>query len=109
MDTPSIGELELATLLAVVRLGADAYGAGVRRDLSERANRDYSIGAIYTTLQRLEDKRLLSSSMSDPTAVRGGRAKRRFRITASGAAAVRQARRLTTAMWQGIPTKLHAT
>jgi len=106
MDQPSVGELELAALLAVVRLGEQAYGASIRRDLSERARRDYAIGAIYTTLQRLEDKKLITSSMSEPTAVRGGRAKRCYRATPAGDAVLRRERRAAAAMWQGIPVRL---
>ena len=97
MKRVPLGELELAALLSVVRLGAEAYGANVRRNLSELAHRDYSVGGIYTTLQRLEDKGLVTSSMTEPTAIRGGRAKRQFRITRQGELAVRQARELRTA------------
>ena len=104
-----IGDLELAALLSVLRLGGDAYGAEIRRDLSERSGRDYSVGGIYTTLQRLEDKGLLRSSMSEPTAVRGGRAKRLFRITALGERAVRQQRELKIALWQDADLKLRST
>jgi DNA-binding PadR family transcriptional regulator len=106
MDPVSVGELELAAVLAIVRLGANAYGASIRRDLSERARRDYAIGTIYTTLTRLEDKKLITSGMSEPTAVRGGRAKRLFRVTAAGDALVRRERRVAAAMWQGVPRRL---
>ena len=54
--TPTLGTLELAALLAVARLADEAYGLAVRQELSDRAGRDYSVGAIYTTLQRLETK-----------------------------------------------------
>jgi DNA-binding PadR family transcriptional regulator len=106
MEPVSVGDLELTALLAVVRLGAGAYGASIRRDLSERSRHDYAIGTIYTTLQRLEDKKLVVSTMSEPTAVRGGRAKRCFRVTAAGDAVLRRARRVTAAMWQGVPGRL---
>jgi PadR family transcriptional regulator PadR len=109
MSHASLGKLELVALLAVLRLGRDAYGAQIRRDLSERAGRDYSIGAIYTTLQRLEDKGLLTSAMTEPTAVRGGRAKRCFRATGAGETVVRRARQVTDAFWTGVPAKLRAT
>ena len=89
-----------------MRLGASAYGASIRRDLSERAKRDYAIGTIYTTMQRLEEKRLVVSAMSEPVAIRGGRAKRCFRVTAAGDAVVRRERRATAAKWQGIPGRL---
>ena len=104
-----MGELELAALLCVARLGDGAYGASVRRGLSERAGRDYSVGAVYTTLQRLEDKGLIASGMSEPTAVRGGRAKRCFRLTADGVRALAHEREMRAALWKGVPAGLRAT
>ena len=106
MRIPGIGELELACLLSVARNGDDAYGAVVRRDLSARASRDYAVGAIYTTLQRLEDKALVSSEMSEPTAVRGGRAKRCYRVTTAGSKALRRERELASALWKGVPAHM---
>ena len=106
MTTPTLGSLELATLLAVARLGDDAYGLAVRNDLSERADRDYAVGAIYTTLQRLEDKGLLASRASEPLPVRGGRSRRLFRITGAGARAIRDAERQTASMWSGVATRI---
>lgn len=102
MAIPTLGTLELAALLAVARLGDDAYGLAVRRDLAERTGRDYSVGAIYTTLQRLEDKGLLTSHASDPLPVRGGRSRRHFTITGAGARALREAQRNAAAMWAGV-------
>jgi DNA-binding PadR family transcriptional regulator len=102
----SLGTLELAALLAVVRLGDGAYGLAVRHELSERAGRDYSVGAVYTTLQRLEDKGLLASRASDPLPVRGGRSRRHFRLTGAGARAIRDAERQAKSMWAGVGTRL---
>src|SRR4051812_34604605 len=99
--TISLGSLELAALLAVARLGDDAYGLALRHDLSERADRDYSLGAIYTTLQRLEDKGLLTSRASEPLPVRGGRSRRHFRLTGAGARAIRDAEKRAASMWAG--------
>ena len=90
-DAP-LGPLELTVLLAVARLGEGAYGLAIRRDRAARTGRDHSVGAIYTTLQRLEDKALVTSWMSDPTPVRGGRAKRCYRVTALGDEALRASR-----------------
>jgi DNA-binding PadR family transcriptional regulator len=101
---PSIGRLELAALLSVARLGDDAYGLAIRRDLAERNERDYSVGAVYTTLQRLEDKGLLKSRTGEPTPVRGGRARRHFTLTAAGKRALLDAQRDAEALWAGIPT-----
>jgi len=100
--TTSLGSLELAALLSVARLGDDAYGLAVRQDLSARANRDYSVGAIYTTLQRLEDKGLLTSRASEPLPVRGGRSRRHFKLSAAGTRALRDAERHATSMWAGV-------
>jgi DNA-binding PadR family transcriptional regulator len=104
---PTLGTLELAALLAVVRLGDGAYGLAVRHDLSERAGRDYSVGAIYTTLQRLEDKGLLTSRASEPLPVRGGRSRRHFRLTGAGARALRDAERHAASIWAGVGTRFH--
>lgn len=104
MPTPTLGSLELAALLTVARLGGDAYGLAVRRDLGDRTGRDYSVGAIYTTLQRLEDKGLLRSRASDPLPVRGGRSRRHFALTGAGARALRAAERQAASLWAGIGT-----
>jgi len=102
----SLGSLELATLLAVARLGDDAYGLAVRRDVAAQAAHDYSVGAIYTTLQRLEDKGLIASHHSDPLPVRGGRSRRHFRVTAAGRKAIQLAQRRATAAWAGVESAL---
>jgi DNA-binding PadR family transcriptional regulator len=105
MSATTLGTLELATLLAVSRLGDDAYGLAVRDDLSERADRDYAVGAIYTTLQRLEDKGLLASHASVPLPVRGGRSRRLYRLTGAGARAIRDAERHAASMWSGVASR----
>ena len=102
--TPSIGRLELAALLSVARLGDDAYGLAIRRDLSDRTGRDYSVGAVYTTLQRLEDKGLLKSRSGEPLPVRGGRSRRHFTLTATGKRALHAAQREAAAVWAGVGT-----
>ena len=102
MPSPWLGSLELTALLAVARLGDDAYGLAVRRDLADRTGRDYSVGAVYTTLQRLEDKGLLKSHSSAPIPVRGGRSRRHFTLTGAGARAVRDARLHATSIWAGV-------
>jgi len=102
MSTATLGTLELATLLAVSRLRDEAYGLAVKRDLAARTGRDYSAGALYTTLQRLEDKGLLTSRNSEPLPVRGGRSRRHFTLTGAGARALRDAERHATSIWAGI-------
>src|SRR5215207_824249 len=102
----SFGSLELAALLTVARLGDEAYGLAVRHDLSERTGRDYSVGAVYTTLQRLEDKGLLSSRASEPLPVRGGRSRRHFALTGAGARAIRHAERQAASLWAGVGARV---
>ena len=102
MPTATLGALELTTLLAVARLKDDAYGLAIRRDLAERTGRDYSVGALYTTLQRLEDKGLLKSRYSEPLPVRGGRSRSHFSLTGAGARALREAERHAASNWAGI-------
>lgn len=102
MSRPTLGTLELAALLSVVRLGDDAYGLAVRQDLVERTGRERSVGAVYTTLQRLEDKGFLRSQASEPLPVRGGRSRRQYTLTGAGAAAVRDAERHVKSIWAGV-------
>ena len=97
-----LGELEQLTLLAVVRLGDEAYGASVRRELETIAGRSVSIATVYVTLVRLEKKRFLTSWETDPEPVRGGKAKRCYRITTSGSRAIRRARDAMDRLWQGL-------
>jgi PadR family transcriptional regulator, regulatory protein PadR len=98
----SLGEFEHIVLLAVLRLGADAYGMRVRREIDERTGREVSIGAVYATLERLEEKGLVTSSLNGPTPERGGRAKRTFRLTGEGAAALNRARLDLASMQEGL-------
>ena len=97
-----VAGLELSVLLAVARLGDEAYGLAVRRDVSERMGHDYSVGAIYTTLERLAEKKLITAKMAPPTPTRGGRARRQFRVTAAGARAMEEARRRASMQWTGV-------
>src|SRR5581483_2471172 len=102
MASISVGSLELTLLLSVARLHEDAYGLAIRRDVAERLGRDYSVGAIYTTLERLQAKGLLTSRATAPTPTRGGRSRRLFRLTAAGERSIRDARDLTQAVWSDI-------
>jgi len=102
MPTATLGTLELAAMLAVARLNDKAYGLAIRRDLAARTGRDYSVGALYTTLHRLEDKGLLTSRHSDPLPVRGGRSRRHFTLTGAGVRALREAERHAASIWSGI-------
>lgn len=99
MTLPRVGELEFVVLLVVARLGDEAYGAKIRREVVTRTGRDYSVGAIYASLRRLEDKQLLTSYESDPLPVRGGRARRYFKATPTGRAALRRATEARRQFW----------
>ena len=95
-----MGELEHLVLLAVVALGKDAaYGMKVRRVLRERAGRRVSVPTVYSALDRLESKGLVESRVGDPTAERGGRAKKLFEATPDGVAALHEARAVLDRMW----------
>ena len=103
MATPRPSDFEQQVLLAVWRLGENAYGTTVRDELEARTDRSIAQGAVYTTLIRLEKKGLVGSSMADPTPIRGGKAKRFFRITAEGVQGVHAARRTMDRLWDGLP------
>ena len=97
-----LGSLEHIVLLALIHLGEHAYGMTVRREIEDRTGRGLSIGAVYATLERLEAKGLVSSYTGEPTAERGGRAKRHFRIEADGLRAVRQSQEAIRKMASGL-------
>ena len=97
-----LGAFRQLAMLAVLRLGAEAYGATVQRELEERAGRSVAISTIYVTMERLERKALVRSWLADPTPVRGGKAKRYYALTGSGVAALREARAAIDAMWSGL-------
>jgi len=79
-----LGEFEIVVLASLLRLGDDAYGVSVIKEIEERIGRLVSIGAVYSTLSRLEKKSYVTTRTGEPTAERGGRAKRYFKITAEG-------------------------
>jgi DNA-binding PadR family transcriptional regulator len=98
----ALGEFEQSLLLAIIHLGDDAYGVTIRQEIEARTGREIAIGALYTSLSRLERKGYVRSSMSDPTPQRGGRSKRHFVLKAAGAAALRQSRDRLSKMWAGL-------
>jgi len=79
-----LGSFELATVTVILRLRDNAYGVKIRQELTALLHKQVAIGAVYTTLARLEDKGLVSSYTGDPTPERGGRAKRYYRVEAPG-------------------------
>ena len=97
-----LGEFEQVVLLAVARLGDAGYGVTIRREIERRTGREATVGAVYATLSRLEEKGLVSSMEGEPEPRRGGRARRHFRIEPEGAVALRIARGMMDRMWEGL-------
>lgn len=95
-------DLEQLLLLSVLRVGEGAYAAALREDLGEAADRSVSLGTIYVTMMRLEENGLVTSDMGEPTAERGGKSKRLYRVTAEGRAALERARMVMETMWSGV-------
>lgn len=104
--TGSLGELELVVLLAVLRLGDEAYGAAIRDEIRRRTGRAVTPGAVYPTLDRLEAKGFVQSRMGDPQPERGGRARRHFTLTRVGSAELRRAWRQYAALARGLEADL---
>jgi PadR family transcriptional regulator, regulatory protein PadR len=84
----SLGEFEQIVLLAILRLDDDAYGVTIRSEIAACTGRSVAPGALYTTLDRMQEKGLVRSRLGEATAQRGGRAKRYFILTARGQAAL---------------------
>jgi DNA-binding PadR family transcriptional regulator len=98
-----LGNFELMVMLALLRLGEEAYGVPILREIEERGGREVALGSVYATLGRLEEKGLVSSKLGEPTPERGGRAKRYFRVTSQGLREVCVAKRALKKLWQGLP------
>jgi DNA-binding PadR family transcriptional regulator len=101
MPRHNLGEFEQLVLLTLMRLGEYAYGAGIRAEILERTGRSITPGAIYPTLDRLEQRGLVTSHWGEPTSERGGRAKRHFALTRAGVAEIRRAWQHTAALARG--------
>ena len=101
-----LGELELVILLALVRLGEDAYGVTLRDEIEIRTGRTLTPGTLYPTLDRLERKGLIRSFLGESTPERGGRAKRYYVLLARGLDAVRRSWRMMGALGEGVEGRL---
>ncbi len=97
-----LGEFEHIVMLAVLQLEDNAYGVTVRHEIERRIDREVSIGAVYATLERLQRKGYVASSVGEPTPERGGRSKRYFRVMPKGITAVHHTHRALRAMRQGL-------
>lgn len=106
MGREHLGELEQIVLLAVLRVAPDAYGVPIRLEIEERTGRSLTVGALYRTLDRLEDKGYVVSWFGDPTPERGGRSKRYFKLQSAGVRALRASRDALAAMWDGVEPRV---
>ena len=98
----TLGTFEQAVLLATLRLGKHAYGRAILREMDRSLGRDVAAGAVYATLDRLETKSYVASRLGEGTPERGGRARRYFRVTASGVRALNEAKAMLEALWQTV-------
>ncbi|MEM6576530.1 MAG: helix-turn-helix transcriptional regulator [Pseudomonadota bacterium] len=102
MKSKYLGEFEMVVLGAVLKLGDGAYGAAIRQEIELGSERSVSIGALYTTLTRLEAKGYVGSRLGESTPQRGGRAKRYFRVTDAGEAQLRRSFAALNRMLEGV-------
>jgi len=101
-----LGEFEHLVLLAILQCGEDAYTVPIRDVLAERSRRRVARGALYTSLDRLQSKGLVTSRLGDPLAIRGGRSRRYFSVTPSGLTALRAARAAVADLSEGLESLL---
>jgi len=98
-----LGAFELTVILVLIRLGDNGYGVPICEEIEMRTGRDVAIGSVYAALERLEHKGFVRSQLGEPTAERGGRAKKYFHVTARGLTEVRDMQRSLVKLWQGLP------
>jgi PadR family transcriptional regulator, regulatory protein PadR len=103
MARPLLTDLELMLLLAALRLGDDAYGIPIAREIRETAGREVAMAVVYATFDRLERGGLVTSRWGEPTAERGGRAKKFFQVTGQGLRQVRATQQALVALWRNLP------
>lgn len=106
MAHETLGHLEQLVLLAIVRLGDDSYGVPILEEIKTRTGREYLRPSVYIALRRLEAKGLVKSRLGEPTAERGGRAKRFFTLTAAGHRQLEQSRAALMSMWPKAPARV---
>src|SRR5215813_10633877 len=100
---PTLSNFELIVMLAIMRIGDDAYGVSIANEIEETTGSEVLIGSVYDALARLEEKGLISSVKGEATPERGGRAKRHFRATAKGLRIVRDTQQSLVKLWKGLP------
>ena len=101
-----IGEFEELVLLTIANLGHGAYGVGIKENLEKRTNRNISIGALHSTITRLEEKEFIKSWLGEPTEERGGRRKRFFELTHAGKVALHEIKSLRDELWKNAKVNL---
>src|SRR5438067_13663828 len=104
-----LGSFEQAVLIAVIRLGDEAYGSAVVSELHTRLQRDVTVGAVHATLVRLENKGLLSSHLGEGTPIRAGRPRRYYKVEPKGVRALDDARKPLSDLWRGIRLPIRGT
>jgi DNA-binding PadR family transcriptional regulator len=97
-----LGEFEHCVLLSIIHLGSNAYGVTIRQYLKTAIDRDVSLGALYSTIERMDKKGLITSKKGDATPERGGKAKRMVKITADGKQAVKETKQRFESLWTNI-------
>jgi PadR family transcriptional regulator PadR len=103
MKSRLLTDFELMILLAILRIGDQAYGVPIASEIETTARRRVLLAAVYAALERLERNGLVTSEIGTPTPERGGRAKRFFTVTPRGVRAVRQAQQALESLWSGLP------
>lgn len=106
-----LGIFEQAVLLAIVRLGGEAYGRAILKEVTSRLGRNVAAGAVHATLDRLETKEFLGSRLGSGTPVRAGRARRYYHLEPAGIRALNDARSAVDSLWHGLawPLRVHIT
>jgi DNA-binding PadR family transcriptional regulator len=99
----SLSNFELMVMLVLIRLGDEAYGVPISKEIAQQSGRDVPVGSVYATLERLEEKELVKSEVGEPTPERGGRAKRYFAVTGKGMRVIRETRQTLVKLWNGLP------
>jgi len=98
-----LGQLELMVLLAVMRPAREAYGVLISRDIAEKSGREVALASVYAALERLEKKGFITSSLGEPTAERGGKARTYFKPTPAGIKEAREAHGTLRRLCAGLP------
>jgi len=98
-----VSNFELMVMLALIRLGDEAYGVPISREIEEHSGHDVALGSVYAALERLRDRGFVISSVGEPTPERGGRAKKYFKITGKGMRVVQATQQTLTRLWKGLP------